>query len=167
MKLVCLDNHILIWGIRESATSGQERMVHRAKAFIDDCFSNGTQLVIPSVVMGEMLTDIPAREHQLVINLMVKGFFLAPYDIKAAAVFAKVWKENKDSGLTQSIRNELMATRQELKADAMIVATAISLNCEAIYSYDEKLARFAGNRIPVRKMPELEIQAEMEFSGST
>mgnify|MGYP001594595056 CR=1 FL=1 len=33
MSLVCLDNHVLIWGIKEQPTKGQEDMVSRTKAF--------------------------------------------------------------------------------------------------------------------------------------
>ncbi len=35
MKRVCLDNHILIWGIRGISTPGQEGMVGRTQALFD------------------------------------------------------------------------------------------------------------------------------------
>ncbi len=31
MKLVCLDTHVIIWGIVKQATPGQENMIQKAK----------------------------------------------------------------------------------------------------------------------------------------
>ena len=55
MKLVCVDNHVLVWGIKEQAMDGQEDMIPRTKAFFDDCKKNDIQIMVPAVVVGEML----------------------------------------------------------------------------------------------------------------
>ena len=36
MKRVCLDNHIMIWGIRGYSTQGQEGMVSRAQELLSE-----------------------------------------------------------------------------------------------------------------------------------
>ncbi len=163
MKLVCVDNHALIWGIREFADEGQEAMVPRTKAFFEWCRLNKTMIMVPSIVIGELLTAIEPKHHPMTVNLLEKGFEIPSYDAKAAALFAKLWREKQESGLVNDIRNELQATRQELKADCMIVATAITRNAEVIYSHDKKLKRFANGNIEVREIPELQYQEALEL----
>ncbi|MCG8053973.1 MAG: PIN domain-containing protein [Candidatus Thiodiazotropha endolucinida] len=163
MKLVCIDSHVLVWGVREHAEEGQEAMIYRTKAFFDWCKSNKTTIMIPAVVVGEVLTAIESNHHPMIINLLETGFDIPPYDAKAAALFARLWREKKDSGLVGEIQNELHATRQELKADCMIVATAIAKNAEVLYSHDAKLKRFANGNIDVREIPVFQIQESIKF----
>ncbi len=167
MKLVCIDNHALIWGIREVFDEGQEEMVPRTKAFFEWCKSNKTMIMVPSIVVGELLTAIEPKDHLMVINLLENGFDVPPYDAKAAALFAKLWREKKNSGVLLEIREELQATRQELKADCMIVATAITRNAEVIYSHDRKLKRFANGNIEVREIPKLQVQENLLLESIT
>lgn len=161
MKLVCVDNHALIWGIREHADNGQEAMISRTKAFFEDCRKNKIMIMVPSIVVGELLTAIEPKHYPMIINLLKSSFQIEPYDAQASALFAKLWRSKKESGVVDSIKNELQATRQELKADCMIVATAIAKNAEVIYSHDEKLKKFANGNIEVREIPVIQYQESL------
>jgi predicted nucleic acid-binding protein len=164
MKLVCVDNHALIWGIRETASDGQEHMIQRTKQFFEWCKSKKITIMVPSIVVGELLTAIEPKHHSMVINLLNNGFQIPPYDAQASALFAKLWREKQESGLFSEVKNELQATRQELKADCMIVATAISKKAEVLYSNDDKLKKFAGSSIDVREIPASQYQEGFEFT---
>ncbi|MEI8572617.1 type II toxin-antitoxin system VapC family toxin [Methylomonas sp. LW13] len=167
MKTVCVDNHILLWGIREEAGKEQEDMIPRAKAFFDDCQRSKIQIMVPSIVVGELLTAIEPKNHAMVLNLLKSSFLIPSYDAAASTVFAKLWRDNKSSGLTKELQNNHSATRQELKADCMIVAIAIVRKCNAIYSHDEKLKKFANGKIEVLEIPKIAYQEELEFVDST
>jgi predicted nucleic acid-binding protein len=163
MKLVCVDNHALIWGIREHADNGQEPMISRTKAFFEDCRKNKIMIMVPSIVIGELLTAIEPKHYPMIINLLKSSFQIVPYDAQASALFAKLWRAKKESGLVDDIKNELQATRQELKADCMIVATAIVKNASVIYSHDIKLKKFANGNIEVREIPALQYQESLDL----
>lgn len=47
MKRVCLDNNILIRGIRGQATPGQEGMINRAQALSDDLDEMEADILVP------------------------------------------------------------------------------------------------------------------------
>lgn len=167
MKLVCVDTHILIWGVRERAEDGQEPMIHRTKAFIEWCRSNKTTIMVPSIVVGELLTAIEPEHYAMVVNLLESGFDLPSYDAKAATLFARLWREKQESGLVATLQTEMQATRQELKADCMIVATAITRNAQVLYSHDGKLKKFANGNIEVREIPELQHQEVLQLEPAS
>ena len=83
MKQICVDNHILLWGLREIATEGQEDMIPRTKRFLKDCEEQTTRILVPSVVLAELLTAIEPKHHALTTNLLEKGFSIAPFDAAA------------------------------------------------------------------------------------
>jgi hypothetical protein len=70
MKIVCVDNHVLLWGLREFASPGQEDMIPRTKQFLADCKEQGVQVLVPSVVLAELLTAIEDRHYALTTNLL-------------------------------------------------------------------------------------------------
>lgn len=160
MTQVCIDNHVLIWGLREHAEVGQEAMIPRTKHFFGECKKNGTSIVVPSVVLGELLTAIDPKVHAMVVNLIRQSFQVAPYDAAAAVAFAQLWQQRKQAGVIEQIRAE-GATRQELKADCMIVATAIVHQTKVIYSHDPKLKKFAGDAIVVMELPKIQVQENL------
>lgn len=163
MKSVCVDNHILIWGIKEHAEPGQEEMIPRTKAFFEDCRKNNIRIMIPALVLAELLTAVDPKMHAMIHNLIRSSFQVPPFDSAASAIFAKLWQERKESGTVEKIRNELGATRQELKADCMIVATSIAHKADALYSHDNKLRNFANGSIPVLEIPKKQFQESLDL----
>jgi hypothetical protein len=158
ISTVAIDNHIIGWGIRETATPGQEDMIDDTKAFFAECRASGIRIMVPAVVLGEMLTAIDAKHMPMVLNLLKEGFFIGPYDALAAMHFAKLWQVRK------TLIGELIdngATRQELKADCMIVATAIAQKVPILYSHDCKLKAFAGTSLDVREIPREQRQTRL------
>jgi len=150
--MICLDTQILIWGVKEDASPGQEAMIDKAKLFVRSATENGDSLLVPSVVVGELLMRIPPDLHVMTINLIRRGFITAVYDLEAAANFARLWQERTDDGVIEELR-KAGATRSEMKADCQIVATALAANATSIVSHDQGLKKFAGSEIKVIELP--------------
>ena len=74
MRLICFDNHVLIWGIKEQAQEDQEDMVTKTKKFINSIDDKEILVLIPSIVLAEFLMPVPAKFHAMVINLFNKSF---------------------------------------------------------------------------------------------
>jgi predicted nucleic acid-binding protein len=149
MSSACLDNHILIWGIRKEATPGQEPMILRAELFLKYLEKAETVVVVPSVVIGEFLVKVPAEKHQEVQAVLEKRFQIVPYDGAAAACAAKIFQEHKNSGVSRG-----STSRDILKADIQILATAITRKVGRLYTHDGELAKLAEKYLPVGQMPE-------------
>lgn len=160
MSVVCLDTQVLIWAIKEEAEPGQEEMIWRSKALINRLEKSNKKLLIPSVVVGEFLVRIPTENHQKTINLIDRLFMVAEYDVRAAAFYAKIWRAKQDSAVLEELKNS-GKTRQELKADRMIVATALASGAECIYSHDKGVRLFGEGFIDVQEIPDGPIQPNL------
>lgn len=152
MKLVCFDNHILVWGIKEQATLGQEEMIPRAKELIRHLDEAHIHILIPSVVIAEFLLPIPPEKHALVINRFNRSFIVASFDTAAASWFSRIWQSKKEQATIDALSKN-GKTRTELRADSLIVATAASQKADCIYSHDEGLKAFAKDYIDVEEVP--------------
>ena len=155
--LVCIDNHILIWGIREEATPGQEDMIRRTKLLLDLLEKKKAQVVVPSVVAGEFLLGVPLENHQKVMGVLEKNFQIAPYDTAAALIAAGLWieKNKGSSGISEELKEGLQdPSRIKLKDDCKIVATAIKCKANYLYSEDDGVKKFAQNKIDVKEVPQ-------------
>lgn len=150
-NLVCFDTQIVIWGIKREAIPDQEHMITRATALIEKCQENDTKIIIPSIVVAELLSGTLQRENNQLVTALQNYFIVPPFDIQAAQYFARLWR---DKELREGLRNE-GATRAEMKADCLIVATAVARGARCIYSHDPRLERFGQGHIAVRGLPPL------------
>lgn len=130
MSIICLDTQILIWAIKEETESDQEDMIYRSKALIERLDKTGKRLLIPSIVIGEFLIRMPSETHQTTTNLIQRNFMVASFDIRAASHYAKIWRVKQDKASLDKLK-ALGKTRQELKADRMIIATALANGADA------------------------------------
>lgn len=153
MSLVCFDTHVVIWGIKQEAVLSQQDMISRAKYLIDKCEEQKKRVLVPSIVVAELLIKIAPAKHQVFIKSMEKKFIVPPFDTQTASHFARIWQKNEGSfkGLVASGE----ATRQELKADLMILATAVAKKAWCIYSTDPHMKKLAAGFVDVLDLPEV------------
>lgn len=154
MQRICVDNHVIVWGIRKYAETDQQDMIPRASHFLEECKKKHIEIIVPSIVLGEFLGGIDRKKRYAAMSLFSSGFVVVPYDAMCALRFAELWEKNKETGVIKALRAEGIS-RQELKADSMILATAIAHKAKAIYSHDDGLTKFANGEIEVLELPNL------------
>lgn len=162
MNLVCFDSDVLVWGVLGREQAGFEEMLTRVPAFIRQLDDEGRRILVPSVVVAELLLGLPTERHPKFLEAMSRNFFVAPFDVSAATAFAELWQQRRTDGTVKSLQNATpRRTKTELKADAMVIATAISRSATEIYSHDQGLKAMAGSRIRVFSIPRVERQPDL------
>ena len=151
MSSVCIDTHVLIWGLKEQSEPSQEEMILKSKRFLKNLEENGIQIMIPSPAYAELLMVIPPDLHPLFGNLISKSFMITPFDAQSASVFAEIWQSK--SNVIEELKRHPHNTRAMLKADCMIVSIAVARNAMCIYSEDEGVKKFAEGFIEARSIP--------------
>lgn len=156
MSRACLDNHILIWGIRGVAEVGQEVMIRRAKALIAELEEQEDDILVPAVVVSEFLAGVPKSQHTELLKVLSRRFQLPPFDVRAAAVAAGLWRDaaERNPHLRDQIREAFPDTpRVRIKADIQILGTALARNADVLYTNDGALRMIAEGLIDVRGLP--------------
>ncbi|NJL57616.1 PIN domain-containing protein [bacterium] len=149
--MVCFDTHVIIWGIKREATAGQEGKIAQAESLISSCEENKINIMIPSIVFAEVICNLDSKLQNELSAVMTRRFIIPPFDTRAALYFAQMWKEawGRRKGLDENIR----VSREHMKADLMIIATARSNGAYCIYSEDASLKLFACDYIDVKPLP--------------
>jgi predicted nucleic acid-binding protein len=144
MALICFDTHIMIWGVKKEASLGQEANIEKAISLIKKCETDGDDIMVPSIVLAEFLCGVdPILQHE-VAEFIRTTFIVPPFDAQAALKFTEMWNNKQNRG--QQI------SRAEMKADYMIIATAVVKGADCIYSEDQGLKRFAQGFINVKPL---------------
>jgi predicted nucleic acid-binding protein len=154
MSLVSLDTNILIWAIKEQASPGQEEMILRSKKLLEDIRKNRQRAMVSTIVVSEFLINVDPGLMPLTIDLIEKTFIVVPFDTQSAMMFARIWQEKNKSKIIEELKQSGIG-RQQLKADCLIVASAVARKATCIYSHDQGLKRFAEGFIPVQPIPTL------------
>lgn len=141
MRIVCLDTHILIWGLQEQAETNQTNKIEVAKKMLDDLQKQNIKMMIPSVVYAEFLMKIPAELHLLTGNLLQKSYLIPPFDTQAASLFAQIWQSKND--IIQDLKSSENNSKNKIKVDCMIIATALARSADCIISDDNGLHTLA------------------------
>lgn len=163
MSLVCLDTNILVWGIKKTASPGQEHMVQWAVNFLEWLDENKKKIIIPVPIVSELLVPIPDHEHEKFLALLNEKFRVVPVDVVAAVKTAQIWSSKKDNEELKRYRDENRISRESMKFDFQIASVAITRKAECIYSHDPHIKKFVGDLISVREMPDIGKQGMLEL----
>ncbi len=156
MSSVCLDNNILIWGIRGISTPGQEGMISRTQALFEDLDASDAHIMVPAVVVSEFLTGLPKAQHQSLLEVLNRRFELPPFDVRTAAVAAGLWRDaaERNPQFREELKEAFPGTQKvKIKADIMILATALVRKADILYTHDGPLRTIADGLIEVRDLP--------------
>ena len=149
--IFCVDSNIIVWGIKKQATAGQEEMIPRAELIFSRADEYEDFILIPSMVVAEILAPEPPGVRARYLEVLKRSFIIAPFDERAALKYAEMLHNR-----FAEVRNLAASTgtsRQRMKVDHMIIATAIVNNANCIYTTDNGLKAFASGHIDIRDLP--------------
>ena len=161
MGIVCIDTHIVIWGIKKQATKGQENMISRAESFLNWLDENKKKIIIPVPVISELLVPVPNEAHEKFLQTIHSKFRVVPFDEVAAVRMAQIFNSKTDEPELKAYRDENQIPREKMKIDFQIASIAIVRGAECIYSHDPHLMKFVGDIIPVKEMPNIGVQTKL------
>lgn len=133
--MVAIDSQILVWGIRKE---GDEEQNKRAKWLFQEFEQEGSQIILPSVALSEYLTKVQENDQKDVVASLTTRFIVAPFDVRCAALAATLFSR----GASSRPKNKKGA-RTILRADTMIIATAVVHGARVFYSGDKKCRKLA------------------------
>ena len=155
--IVCIDTHVLIWGIKKDSVPSQRMMIDRTKNFLEWLQNEQQRIIVPAPVLGEFLMRIPFDEHSKITQEIQSRFMVLPYDAASASLYAHIWQKNKNNGLPS-----VNTGREKMKTDSMIVAIAVANKARILYSEDPDIQKFAKGFIETRNIPVIPRQMTLD-----
>ena len=134
-QIVAVDTMILVWGIRKV---GDENQIKQAAWLFRGLDDIDAQVIVPSVALAEYLVPFDSQKHADVVAPLARRFIIAPFDVKCAALAARLFVEGKQDR-EMSVEN----ARNLLKSDSLIIATAAVHGARIFYSDDEQCRKLA------------------------
>lgn len=160
--IYCLDSNTIIWGIKKQSTAGQEEMITRSEQLFSNADEYGDFLLVPTIVLAEILAPEPVIIRAKYLEILNKSFIISPFDSRAALKYAEILY-NRFSEVKEAADNT-NTSRQKMKADHMIIATALVNGANCIYSTDLGLKAFANGLIDVRDLPPIKSHITGKYS---
>jgi len=150
--MICLDTPILIWGVRESATRGQEHMIDKASRYIAYLESQNERIMVPTPVIAEYLVGatVTQRRDRVILE---RGFYAPGFDLPSAELAAELLR---DTDLIKRTRDETGVDRLLIKIDAQIIAIAITHHAKKIVTPNVRHFRvLARGKIDIEDLPDI------------
>lgn len=147
--IVAIDTMIMIWGVRKK---GEKDKITRATWLFDELSDKRAQVILPSVSLAEYLAASDPSKYSDIVAPLSTRFFIAPFDVQCAGLAAKLFRKGKEER-----EMDVEDSRNMLKADSLIVATAAVHGASMLYSHDaqcRQLASHAG-RLRAADLPEI------------
>jgi len=84
-----------------------------------------------------LLVPVPKAQKGALIAALTEKFVCPPFDLAAAAIAADLWSQYKE------LPQDMQYSRQVMRADTMIVASARAGGATDFYSHDQKCQALA------------------------
>lgn len=149
-KIVCLDNNITAFALRDDAHPDDADKVIRARALLRYLDEQEKIILLPTPVITECLWPVEVHARERVINVINK-FMIGAFDLAASVKCAEMM--HAITPAEKKFKKERGITKAEMKFDYMIAAIAIVNEADCIYSEDEGLKKFCEGHIDVRPIP--------------
>lgn len=132
---ICLDAHVLIWGIRNEAVTGQESMCERARQLISWLAQQKNfEVTLPSIVVAEAIARANDEQARAALRAFRRDWIVLPFDehsaVEARRVFQRFDQRRKEGAPKPPCRDCLMG-------DVKILGTMLAHGAKVIFTHDE------------------------------
>lgn len=157
-NIVCLDNNITAFALRNDAHPDDGDKVKKARALLKHLDEQKKIILLPAPVITECLVPVEVHVRPNVLKVIDK-FMIGAFDMKAAVKCAEMM--HAITPAEKKFKEEKGITKSRLKFDFMIAAIAIVNGADCIYSEDEGMKKFCEGHITVRGIPDIPEQGKL------
>lgn len=149
---VTFDTMTLIWGVKRKATPGQEHMVDKAQAMLRWLAKERHKIVLTTTALAEYLGSFDAKERAEQRVILLGAFPVITFNMNAADIAAELLAKKE---LVKQAREDGGCSRQIVKADIAIIATAAAHGVSWLFSEDKKVRTAAAGKILVKRIADV------------
>lgn len=159
--MICFDTTILIWGVQGQASSDQEGMIDQTRRYIASLHDANERIMVPTPALMEYLQGFSAAARHQQLGVLQRSFFVPSFDVPAAYLAAGISRKAFSDRVEGS-----PASRQAVRTDCQIIATAVVHHATRIITNDRKhfgaLAKLVPRKIEISGVPEIHEQLSLD-----
>jgi predicted nucleic acid-binding protein len=147
---VALDTQTVIYALGHGEATPDEELRElrrRAHILLGELNSDGAEVLLPSVVVGELLAGVAEEDQSGFLAALQGRFFMPSYDVKAAGIAADLWRSHA------KFPKDEKQERRLLKADVLVIATAKAAGATVIFSHDKNARKIASLVMTAKDLP--------------
>jgi hypothetical protein len=144
--VVAIDSMTLVWGVRHE---GDPDQLKRAKWLFGQLEQEQAQIIVPAVCVAEYLGPADPDDHAAILAAISARFIIPPFDVQCASLAARLFNAGR-SGRPKGTAD----SRKCLRADTLIIATAITHGAKILYSGDDRCRKLAKPMMDARNLPD-------------
>lgn len=133
--MIAVDTNILIWGLDQKSNPGLEHKIALALKLFEHASKNRIPIVIPTLVLEEFLVHDTQEEREKALDKIDESFRLVTFDFRAAVLGGELAGTRE---YRKEIRETYGKTRQVVKSDISIIATAVVSGAARLVTGDNK-----------------------------
>jgi predicted nucleic acid-binding protein len=155
MAIIMVDSHVLTWAIKEKSSAGQEHKIKHAQFLLHDLDQKGHQVVISTIVVSELLRDVEIDKQLELYDIIQKHFLILPFCNRSALECARITKLHDEAFKKEDLKDK--HSNSAVKADWMILATALVYNVNTLFSEDrplQNMVSISNAKINIEPIPE-------------
>src|SRR4051812_27070279 len=94
MTVICIDTQILFWALVKKPPKNNEHLVRTATDFMKWVDQQKHQVILPTIILGEMLVAVPKEDHPSVLKQINRDWRVVEYDLPASVRFAVLQQDH-------------------------------------------------------------------------
>lgn len=141
-------------GNQRKAIDTQKHKIRHAQQLLEQLDKQESHTMISTIVVSELLRDVDLDVQIDLFDVLQKRFIIVPFCARAALECAMISKQHDMKHPKQDLNS--FHSNTAIKADWMILATALANGVEILYTEDKALANMAElvkDRIAVEPIP--------------
>jgi hypothetical protein len=175
--MIAFDSCILIAGIQRQDRRGKP-FIERCQQYLEQLQKDKIRVILPAPAVWELLAGYPPTGIAKVSAVLKTRFRSAPFNLRAAEIAARIQaahglvvvKNTTGKALRANSLAVREASRQHIKLDIAVLATAIAAQATTLITDEskelEKFRRWAeGWPITVSPIPKVDVQTTFDFDG--
>ncbi|MHA4736993.1 ferrochelatase [Dyadobacter sp. MSC1_007] len=139
--IYAIDAHPFIWGVKKQSHENQTDFIRKAEEFFKWADYHKHIVLMPTVVVAEVLVPETDEEVDRYLKIIGDRFFVPDFDKNTAKIYSRILHGRMDE--IKKNYQAIEITKQQMKIDHIIVATARAHRAESIVTYDNGLITFA------------------------
>ena len=147
-RLVCLDSQISAWIYSDEAPTKENAIFYtKSDKLIQALGEAGYRILVPNIVLSEIACIYTEEKQVKFFNELPKGLIIGEFTLSTSRILARILHQR--FFIEKKEYNNKGITKDKMKYDSMILAIAVDMGADCLYSVDKDFRKYSKSYIDI------------------